>query len=233
MPQEIKTIGLGGVNCYLVNTGAAFILIDTGLWSSRGTLERQLVSAGCNPGNLRLIVITHGDQDHAGNCAYLREKYGTKIVMHEGDSGMVERGDMNWNRKAKPDRFSLVFRVVSRVLSSFVRSNRFGTFTPDEYVEDGYDLNTYGFDAHVLHLPGHSRGSLGILTASGDLFCGDLLMNMRKPDLHFMIDDLAESTASIERLRKLNVRTVYPGHGKPFPMERLMRVTRPDAAPTQ
>ncbi len=112
MPQEIKTINLGGVNCYLVKTGDSFILIDTGFPAKRAALDKELASAGCRPGNLKLIVLTHGDLDHAGNCAYLRKKYGTKIAMHTGDFGMVERRDMHWNRKAKPDRFSTIFRSI-------------------------------------------------------------------------------------------------------------------------
>jgi len=43
------------------------------------------------------------------------------------------------------------------------------------FLEEGQPLSDVGLDASVLHLPGHSKGSIGILTASGDLFCGDLL----------------------------------------------------------
>ncbi len=100
MQQEIKTIRLllpyrlSSVNCYLIKTDTGYILIDTGYSNKRTNLEKEFESAGCRPGNLKLIVLTHGDYDHAGNARYLREKYGTKIAMHNGDSGMVERGDM-------------------------------------------------------------------------------------------------------------------------------------------
>ncbi len=81
----------------------------------------------------------------------------------------------------------------------------------------------FGFDAKILELPGHSKGSIGVLTGNGDLFCGDLLMNMLKPDTHFMIDDYADFTSSIEKLKKLDIKTVYPGHGKPFPFEQYIK----------
>src|SRR5512136_660258 len=86
------------VNCHLIRTDDGFILIDTGRAKKRGAIERQLEDAGCHPGNLRLIVLTHGDFDHSGNAAYLRRKFGGRIAMHEADCGMVERGDMLWNR---------------------------------------------------------------------------------------------------------------------------------------
>ena len=47
------------------------------------------------------------------------QKYGIKIAMHTDDSGMVERGDMHWNRKAKPDKFLIIFRVMSLMAPLF------------------------------------------------------------------------------------------------------------------
>ncbi len=222
---EIKTLNVGGVNCFLIHTGSGFVLVDTGMASGRARLEKELANAGCRPGVLQLVVLTHGDVDHVDNAAYLRDKYGAKIAMHRDDAGMVERGDMNWNRKARPDRVSLFGRfvmVMSKVVSLGAK-DRFEPFLPDSYLEDGQDLSTYGFDAHILHLPGHSKGSLGILTADGDLLCGDLLMNMVKPDLHFMLDDLAAAQSDLTRLKGLTIHTVYPGHGKPFRMEQFWK----------
>jgi hydroxyacylglutathione hydrolase len=218
--QQIKTIGLplpfrmGAVNCYLVKTGSGFVLIDTGGSNKRTQLENELTSAGCKPGNLDLIVLTHGDFDHTGNAAYLRDKFGAKIAMHQDDAGMAEHGDMFWNRSSG----GALFRVVAPILFSFRKSNR---FTPDLYVEDGTDLSGYGFDAQVLQLSGHSKGSIGILTAGGDLFCGDLLENLKEPATNSLMDDLVACEASIERLRGLEISTIFPGHGQPFPMEEL------------
>ena len=104
MPLEIATIALalpfrmGSVNCYLISTEGGYILIDAGASSGRSALEKALVHAGCKPGNLDLIVLTHGDFDHTGNAAYLRGRYGTEVAMHADDAGMAERGDMFWNR---------------------------------------------------------------------------------------------------------------------------------------
>lgn len=220
MSQDIETINLGGINCYIVKNDGGYILIDTGISTKRLKLDKELERVGCKPGNLNLVVLTHGDHDHAGNCEYLRKKYGTKIAMHNGDSGMVERGDMNWNRKVKPDKISIVFRIISFL---FGGSIKFDTFKPDMYIEDGYDLSVHGFDAKVIHVPGHSKGSIGIFTASGDLFCGDLLINIFKPDLHFAINDISEANISVEKLKHFEIKTVYPGHGKPFTMELFIK----------
>jgi hydroxyacylglutathione hydrolase len=225
MPAEINTISLslpyklGKVNCYLIKTDAGFILVDTGSSNKGNYLENALKSAGCQSGNLKLIILTHGDFDHAGNAAYLRKKFGTQVAMHEDDSIMVERGDMFCNRK----KGNFFIRMVTPILFGFGKSER---FKPDLPIVDGYTLSEYGFDAKALHLPGHSKGSIGVLTSGGDLFCGDLLINGAKPSLNSIMDDLETAHNSVEKLKKLSINTVYPGHGKPFPMELFLKDNR-------
>ena len=222
MPQEIKTIRLplpfylGRVNCYLIKTDTGYILIDTGSSNQRASLEKELDRAGCKPGNLKLIIITHGDFDHTGNAAYLRKKFTTKLAMHDDDAGMAERGDMFWNRK----KGNSLIRVLAPILFGFPKSDR---FKPDLTIEDGNNLSEYGLDAKVLSIPGHSKGSIGILIADGDLFCGDLLDNTDKPVLNSIMDNPAAANASLEKLKSLAINTVYPGHGRPFPMELFIK----------
>ncbi len=61
--------------------------------------RQRVVGAGCRPGDLRLVILTHGDFDHAGNAAYLRDRFSATIAMHRGDSGMAQRGDGFSNRR--------------------------------------------------------------------------------------------------------------------------------------
>jgi hydroxyacylglutathione hydrolase len=220
MPQEIKSIRLmmpfhlGHVNCYLIKNNSDYILIDTGCSNKRAELENELEGAGCKPGNLSLIVLTHGDFDHSGNGAYLQKKFSARTAMHHDDSVIVERGNMFWNRK----KGNIIFRMIAPLLFRFGRSER---FKPDVYIGDGYDLSEYGFEARVIHIPGHSKGSIGILTVDGELFCGDLFTNMEKPVVNSIMDDPAAASDSIEKLKHLKVNIVYPGHGKPFPLETM------------
>jgi len=200
---------MGSVNCYLLQNDAGYYLIDTGMSAGRKDLLGVLGAAGCRPGNLRLILITHGDFDHTGNAAFLRGKFGAKILMHQEDAGMVEHGDMFENRK-KPNFF--VRRLVPLV-TGFGNAER---FTPDLIVNDGYSLKNDGLDGTVLSIPGHSRGSIGLLTSDADLFCGDLFENTKTPVLNSLMDDIDAGKASMERLTGMNIHAVYPGHGGIF-----------------
>jgi len=203
------------VNCYLVETDDSYVMIDTGMPNKRQVIEKEIENAGCHPGELKLIILTHGDLDHTGNAAYFRKKYGAKIALHRDDVGMVEHGDMFWSRK-NPN-------VIMKALSNqFFGLKEVDRFVPDLTIEDGYDFSSFGFQAKALNLPGHTKGSIEILTCDNDLFCGDLLGNITKPSRFSLIDDSVEAEASIKKLKNLNIKTVYPGHGKPFPMSSLM-----------
>jgi hydroxyacylglutathione hydrolase len=216
MPSEVKTIRLplpwrlGSVNCYLIRTNSGCMLIDTGCANAREKLEGALLAAGCAD-NLKLIVLTHGDFDHSGNAAYLRQKFGAKIAMHRGDSAMVEQGDIFGGRQ----KSHFFFRMLAPLLFGFGRSKR---FKPDWYLEDGDDLAQYGFEAKIVHIPGHSRGSIGVLTPDGEFFGGDLVIRNNGPKRNRIIDDPPAAEASIKKLKSLKIKTVYPGHGRPFPI---------------
>ncbi len=205
---------LGSVNCYLIETGTGYILIDTGASNQRTALERELKSAGCSPSALQLIILTHGDFDHIGNAAYLRDVFGADIAMHRDDAGMAERGDMFWNRQSG----NVLIRWLAPILFRFGKSSRFAA---DLFVDEGYDLSGYGLAAQVVALPGHSKGSIAVLTTDGDLFCGDLFDNTEQPVLNAIMDDRAAALVSVEKLEKLLIRNVYPGHGRPFLMEMM------------
>lgn len=223
LPQEIKSIvtnlpfRMGNVNCYLVSTGQGFVLIDTGSLSGEAVLDKDLERAGCQPGELNLILLTHGDFDHIGNAAHLREKFHTRIAMHKADSVMAENGDMFGSRQ-KANNI-----LTKKLVPFFFGFNKKHRFSPDLFVDEGDNLVDFGLEAKVLHLPGHSKGSIGVLMASGDLFCGDLLESSKRPSLNSLIDDLEDAKNSLEKLKSLDIKMVYPGHGKPFEMASFLK----------
>lgn len=201
-------------NCYLLKAAGGWVLVDTGVSFRRGALKDSLKAAGCGPGDLQLVIITHGDFDHTGNCAWLKERYRAKLAAHAGEVPALETGRMMASRKHPR---GTIATAVMNLAGKLV----FKPFKPDVLLEDGDDLSPYGLDARIIHLPGHTTGHIGVLTAAGDLFCGDLLGNQKRPEKFSLIDDDEEMNASIERLKELPVTKVYPGHGLPFNISEL------------
>ena len=219
--QAVTRIRLGrslfSVNCYLIETDLGFVLVDTGMGRQRAELSEGLRSGGCRPGSLGLIVITHGDFDHVGSAAHLRAEFGAPIAMHRGDVQMSARGDFFAGRRPRN-------RFVRAIHSRLVRLPARDRFVPDRLIDEGTDLAEHGLaGARVLLLRGHSAGSIALLLADGSLLCGDVLENRSVPKLGSIMDDVPTAEASLERLKTLQVGTVYPGHGTPFEFAELGR----------
>ena len=76
----------------------------------------------------------------------------------------------------------------------------------------------------VLHLPGHSPGSIGLWeAASGIFFSGDAIYDGP------LIDGLPESSVAeyietMKRIRELPVRVVHGGHEPSFGRDRLIEI---------
>jgi len=215
--MQIQTITtpfflFSSINCYLVKIDDGFIMIDTGPTNKRKIIEKKLEKLGCNRENLKLIILTHGDFDHSGNAAYFRKKFKSSVAMHKDDSGMVENGNMLWNRNKQNFLVKIIFKL-------FLKLSKSDRLKPDLVLDKDFSLVQYGFDAKVLELPGHSKGSIGILTKTGEFFCGDLLENVKNPSTGSIIDSKDLANESIEKLRNLQINSVYPGHGQSFPMK--------------
>ena len=231
MKQEITRIDLRAVNCYLLKENDNFILFDTGghtifdkkFTDRREALLSELEKLGCKPVNLKLVILTHGDIDHVANALLIKEKYKTKIAMHAGDLQLVESltlEKMMRSFKFKSIVLKMIFQVMKRPIrkiSSKILSD-FKTFTPDTLLNEGDSLLEYGFNAKILHIPGHTEGSIGVLTENGDLIAGDIFMNQKRPTIAPNADDFKMLTSSVKRLKTMDINTIYPGHGQPFKM---------------
>jgi glyoxylase-like metal-dependent hydrolase (beta-lactamase superfamily II) len=188
-------------------------------------LEHELESAGCRPDHLILVLATHGDSDHVGSCVWLRQKYAAQIALHRAEVEVVQKGDPALNKKIPRNLMGALIRGILKLVM-LKPSDR---FTPDILLEDDDKLTGYGLNAQVLHIPGHSNGSIGVLTPGGEFFCGDLLTNLGNPAPGLGIFDQAEFEATLYRLKQLNIQKVYPGHGKPFQWEQFIKNRHPKA----
>jgi glyoxylase-like metal-dependent hydrolase (beta-lactamase superfamily II) len=96
----------------------------------------------------------------------------------------------------------------------------------DIVLEDqAFSLSTFGIAGKILHTPGHSPGSVSVVLNTGDAFVGDLVMNAfsmcLRPSLPIFAEDIPQVKNSLKLLLAHGVKTIYPAHGHPFPIEAL------------
>jgi glyoxylase-like metal-dependent hydrolase (beta-lactamase superfamily II) len=192
---KIETLRFGFFNCYLLTGENGSILVDTVKPKSRGQLLAKIKDK-----NIRLILLTHGHLDHVGNAGYLADKLGVPVAMSESDFPIIN--------STKPELNTDVFvaKVIRIFLKLEAKRNKVEAFDP-VFIKEGDSLIDYGVDAKIIALPGHTRGSIGVLLASGDFISGDATMNA------FYVDK-AEMMASANKILSMDVRKIYPGHGK-------------------
>ena len=213
-PIEIERIACGTGNCFIVSQGGSAILVDTA-----GNLHRKKVLKQCQAKNIRLIVLTHGHYDHAQNAAWLAKELNVPIAMHPADLPLLS--DMlpepmygiDWISHLLIGTLKLSRRPGLRWLS-FVLNTRTPPFEPAVALSDGFSLAEYGVDATVIELPGHTRGSVGIVAGDG-LLAGDALTNLFAPSKAALWVDKDAMEQSAEKASAYGTGvTVHFGHGK-------------------
>ena len=95
---------------------------------------------------------------------------------------------------------------------------------PTRIVEEGNVLDLGDRRFEVLHLPGHSPGSIGLWEAvTGILFSGDAIYDGPLLD-EIAGADIEAYLRTMERLRALPVRVVHAGHDPSFGRQRLIEL---------
>ena len=93
---------------------------------------------------------------------------------------------------------------------------KFLSFKPDKTLKDNQILNLGDVKLKVIHTPGHTPGGICLYEPeSKSLFSGDTAFpygSIGRTD--FLEGNLKQMIESLERLSKLNVKTLYPGHGE-------------------
>jgi hydroxyacylglutathione hydrolase len=209
--MEILRIEVPPTNCYLLQGREGVVLIDPGPPGAASTVIAHAQEAGVRPEAVRLIFVTHGHLDHYGAAPQVQGWCGAPVSAYPGEAEF-SRDRRNALPPAQTLRGSLLrwFYLLLSPLAGFE------PLEPDVLLQDNQDLSDYGTDARTVLLPGHSPGSLGLITGEGDAFVGDLFANYAVPSQPIYLSDRKAWEQSYERLKALHPRTVYVGHGEPF-----------------
>jgi hydroxyacylglutathione hydrolase len=203
---DIETFEIGPFpnNAYLLICRAAreMVVVDPSI-QSEVVLARaeQLQAEGLS---LRAIWNTHGHLDHVYDNAMWKESSNAPVVMHEADDFLLEH--------LREQAIWLGLPPVNPVM-------------PDARFEDGQTVAVGMHAARVLHLPGHSPGSVAFHFAqSGVMFSGDVLFRSSIGRTDLPGGDFSTLEDSLRRLAVLPPGTrVLSGHGPATTLARELR----------
>jgi len=189
--------------------GDDFTLVDCGLMEMGSYKLGELEALGIPLNHVRRIIMTHTHIDHIGCLPEILEAIpDAEVWVHREEALYLERGD---------DR--IVFG--NKVFGSMIRSQY--SLPPDLFtikvhrkLEGGETVSLGGFAFRILHLPGHSVGSIGLFNEEHRLFMsGDTIYAdgaIGRYDLHSA--DPAEMMRSLEIIAGLNVDILLPCHNR-------------------
>jgi glyoxylase-like metal-dependent hydrolase (beta-lactamase superfamily II) len=212
------TLFTGVANTYIVETPNGLVLIDAGMPHQAGGILKHIRALGHVPRDVRMILLTHGHIDHAGSALALKRLTGAPIALHAADMPLVATP----NLKIPPGRNATI-DAFGRLIAKFGWVVPLETFHPDIYLADGQSLLEYGIDARVIHTPGHTRGSVSFQFADGAVFVGDAILNLIRVSFPLVWEDGSAAGESACKIRSLDPRRIYSGHGRSFNLDQLDR----------
>jgi len=195
-----------GANAYLVKGDEGITFVDTGLPGNAGRIVDYVESIGCHHSDVKTIIITHPDIDHAGSAARLKERTNARVAIHEADAPRLS-GEREW--KTVNGVLGVFFRITSPVM-------RFSRVKADVLLKDSDVID----GLTVIHTPGHTEGSLSLYLPGRALFVGDALVtdNDGMPSLprNSMSMDMSLAKESVRKISRLDYSLLLPGHGPPI-----------------
>lgn len=200
------------------------LVIDTGmgiasLWDASKHLFDKPLSA----------VATHTHLDHVGSLYEFADR-----IAHPAEAETLQRPSDNFSmlrEEHPPEMIASLERAGYEIPPVMIDALPRADFNLSEFscpaapatrlVREGdlIDLGDRVFE--VLHLPGHSPGSIGLWeAATGTLFSGDAIYGGPLLD-EIPGSDIAVYRATMERLATLPARIVHAGHDPSFDGRRL------------
>lgn len=206
-------------NTWLVRGRDRDLLIDSGL----GVAPIRPVVLGLTGGREPTVVLTHDHLDHMGGAYEFAD-----VWAHPAESPQRPRGSLHG-----PTLASLL-GVHEELPASLLEGNPEGPVDPDGYrlrpvtpsraLADGDRIDLGDRVLDVLHLPGHSPGSIALLERdTGRLFSGDVIYDDEPLD-ELIGGDRPSYVASMRRLLDLDVTVVHAGHDHDLTGERMRQI---------
>lgn len=188
-------------NMFLVLGSNKALLMDTGsgLYPIKPVVDKIIEDREL------IVVNTHSHFDHIGG----NEEFG-EVYIHEKETSNIKKQFNAFFLKDSP------MKIVERYKENNFKINPVKSVIS---IEDGKIFDLGGIKLTVIHTPGHSKGSICLLTDKGELFTGDTAhygtLFLPTPE------EMPQFTKSINKLLEITKKApnieIYPSHEQ-FPV---------------
>lgn len=136
--------------CYLLETGSAVAVIETGNAASAERILKVAASRGRDPEEISHVIVTHVHLDHAGGAGTLMQRLpqATLVVHPRGARHLIDPSKLEASARAVygDEKFDEMYGTLLPVPEDRVR-----------IMEDGDSLRVGGRTLEFMDAPGHAR----------------------------------------------------------------------------
>jgi glyoxylase-like metal-dependent hydrolase (beta-lactamase superfamily II) len=184
-------------------------LIDAGLIGKGNYKIQSIEQAGIELSAIKRIIMTHTHLDHIGCLAEIQKQLPwAELWVQQSEADLLEQGD----EKAVygMDMFRVACQLQFRLKPGAFK------FQVNRKLQGGETLDLGETVWEVIHIPGHSMGSIGLYHRSskilipGDVVYADYAIG--RFDLYGA--DASELKKSLMKLAELEVDILLPGHNQ-------------------
>ena len=229
--MHLIAIRLKLTNCFLVPHKTSYLLVDTGYEYEWHRFIQELASRRVRVQDISHLILTHAHDDHAGLAARLIAENPAIVLVA---SRLAAEGLASGKHLNMPGA-GYINRRVGFLLSLKGRFDKRWThtfppcpFRGDDFPIDGdCVLSDIGIDldGKIIATPGHTRDSISLVFGDGDAIVGDAAANFLgwagTKHCVISVNDLDAYYQSWRKLAASAGCTIFPAHGKPFPVARL------------
>lgn len=209
------------LNAYLLRGRHGWILVDCG--TRRAPLELAMAHTPADLRDIQSLVITHPHSDHSALAAELVDEFDMRLVRGRGQLSITDPlrdpGVPLSTRRRSASREGVPERDLPLLVEKRVADH--GEEDPgqaDQYLGGGDRLDDAEHPWTAIPLPGHSATQIGLWDPVRSLMiCSDATYPRTVPYLEWCSspDPLQDHLSSLQRLERLGIATLLPGHGPP------------------
>ncbi len=220
--EDVIILNLGFNKIQLLKGKNGYIQMDAGYrWNIKKYLK-LLKKNNIKPDEIKLIIVNHAHGDHAGGLKKLKDITSAKILVHEEDADYLRKGV---STKIAPRTFITKF-LVWTMPESF---KNYDSIEPDIVIKDEYSLEEYGVKAKVIHTPGHTAGTISLITEKGTAFIGCCAQGFPlklSPGLPAIAQDINLVCSSWQRIIDEGVTEAFISHGKSISVPKMKKILK-------
>ena len=226
---------LDHINLWLVQDAvggnAEWTIVDTGIGDAPTRAAWEKIFSGIKNLRVKRVVVTHYHPDHAGNAAWLCERFGVEMWMTQGEyltAHAVRAAGAGYTGEAVLEVFRKNGLAEERRAAMATRTNRYAQLVPEfphsyRRILDGETVRLGGHEWRAIVGYGHAPEHLSLyskdqnVVIAGDMLLSTISTNVSVWSVDPEGDPLRLFLDSITRYRELPADVlVLPSHGKPF-----------------